>query len=100
MNTTLATVKVSVVGKLSTYPLLAGEFGDHLSEGGKVGSLAGFLAECHANLKANEWVKSITGWVTLDESGLAYRIRVTGRRSYSIDGASPINGELPEVYYA
>jgi len=97
-------VKVDVLGKIREYPQMIAELGEHLASGGTVGALHGFLNSCAETLKS-DWVRSIDGWVEIDDSGLAYSINVTGRRHYTIQGAAPWSlearsGDLTRVYTA
>lgn len=96
------TIRVQVGAKVLTYPALFAEYGDHLAEGGEVRSLHGFLSWAKSAFKtAPEWMTSFTAWVSLDGSGLAYRVSTRDGRHYNIEGAAPAaSGELLALYQA
>jgi hypothetical protein len=96
------TVSVQVGAKVLTYPALFAEYGDHLAEGGEVRSLITFMTWAKLAFKAApEWMTSFTAWVSLDGSGLAYRVSTRDGRHYTIEGAAPAtSGELLALYRA
>lgn len=96
------TIRVQVGAKVSTYPALLAEYGDHLAEGGEVRSLITFMTWAKLAFKtAPEWMTSFTAWVELDSSGLAYRVSTKDGRRYTIEGAAPAaSGELLALYVA
>lgn len=96
------TIRVQVGSKVLTYPALFAEYGDHLAEGGEVRSLITFMTWAKLAFKtAPEWMTSFTAWVSLDGSGLAYRVSTRDGRHYNIEGAAPAaSGELLALYQA
>lgn len=102
-STSGGTIRVAVGAKVHTYPALVAEYGDHLAEGGEVRSLHMFMRWAREAFKtAPEWMTSFTAWVTLDESGLAYRVTTRDGRHHVIEGAAPLSSrvELLELYRA
>jgi hypothetical protein len=96
------TIRVQVGAKVLTYPALFAEYGDHLAEGGEVRPLDGFLRWAKDAFKtAPEWMTSFTAWVSLDGSGLAYRVSTRDGQHYNIEGAAPAaSSELLALYRA
>lgn len=96
------TFRVQVGTKVHTYPALIAEYGDHLAEGGELRSLHMFLRWARkARKTAPEWMTAFVAWVTLDDSGLAYRVSTADGRHYVVEGAAPAaSGELLDLYHA
>jgi hypothetical protein len=103
-NTTVSTdtIRVMVAGKVHTYPALFAAYGDHLAEGGELRSLHMFMRWAKdARRTAPEWMTSFTAWVTLDDSGLAYRVSTRDGVHHTVEGAAPAtSGELLDLYHA
>lgn len=96
-------IRVSVVGKVVTYPALFAEYGDHLAnEGGELRSLHSFLQWARTARKtAPEWMTEFVAWAWMDDSGLAYRVSTRDGRHHTVEGASPAaSGELLGLYHA
>jgi len=104
-NTSAGTevIRVMVAGKVREYPALFAEYGDHLAEGGELRSLHMFMRWAKDAFKtAPEWMTSFTAWVSLDETGLAYRVSTRDGRHHVIEGAAPMSSqvELLDLYHA
>lgn len=100
---TAEVLRVAVAGKVREYPALFAEYGDFLAEGGELRSLHLFMAWARQAFKtAPDWVTSFTAWVTLDDTGLAYRISTRDGRHHVIEGAAPMSSrvELLPLYNA
>ena len=100
---TADTLRVMVAGKVRHYPALFAEYGDFLAEGGQLHTLHSFMRWAHdARKTAPEWMTSFTAWVTLDDTGLAYRVSTRDGRHHAIEGAAPMSSrvELLDLYHA
>jgi hypothetical protein len=96
-------IRVMVAGKVREYPALFAEYGDHLAEGGELRSLHMFMRWAKDAFKtAPEWMTSFTAWVSLDETGLAYRVSTQDGRHHVVEGAAPMSSqvELLDLYHA
>lgn len=88
------TIRVQLsTGTVREYPALVAEYGDWRAAGLPVVGLADLYTEAARIVAANPWVKGVMGWVHLDESGLAYRVEVTGRTTHQVLGAAPMSVE-------
>lgn len=97
MNT--PTIPVRVAGRIIHYPLNIEGLGDHIAGGGRVADLPGFVESAKRTLRSADWALTVTGWVWLDDSGLAYEVEVSPSGSYRILSAAP-RGALRDVYDA
>ena len=95
----MSVVTVVVSGFERTYPEMIAEYGDFIAEGGRVESAHTFIVRAKAVIRMSDWVTSVTGWVTMDDSGCAYRIDVRASGAYTITGAAPMV-KRQERYYA
>lgn len=95
----ITTVKVLVAGQVKTYKADIAGLGDHLAGGGEIGNLLDFIASAKRTIKSSDFIKSVRGWVWLDDSGLAYHIDVMKSGHYSILSAAP-RSEIRDVYDA
>lgn len=77
-------------GSVLEYPALVAEYGDWRAAGLPVVGLSDLYVEAARIVAANPWVKGVMGWVHLDESGLAYRVEITGRTTHVVLGAAPM----------
>jgi len=96
-------LRVAVAGKVREYPALFAEYGDFLAEGGELRSLHSFLRWAREAFKtAPDWMTSFTAWVTLDDTGLAYRVSTRDGKHHVIEGAAPMSSqvELLPLYHA
>lgn len=95
---------VQVDGRIVQYAADIAGFGTHLAQGGKVISLTSAQADAKAFFRANHSpiIKAATYWVTLDDSGLAYRVDIMRRGQHVIRAASSLPGEgnVKAVYVA
>lgn len=95
----MSVIRVSVAGRIVEYPEIIAAYGDFVASGGQVQSIRDFVATAKVSMFVNTWIKAIDGWVILDDSGLAYRVRVESTGHYTITGAAP-TGEIYDVYTA
>jgi hypothetical protein len=100
MTATDDTIRVQLESKVCEYPQMIAALGDHLAGDGTVGALFPFLADARRNIRRNDWVKAVCGWVELDGTGLAYFIEATAR-SFRILGAAPFGDPIiRDIYVA
>lgn len=97
-----STVKVQVTETFTReYPLDIAGLGDFLAAGGQMVSIHYAqiaAAELYRRLPS---AKGVYYWVTLDGSGLVYRVEMTRHGSYKIHAAAPAPGtELRASYVA
>lgn len=98
------TVTVQLAGQTVQYRAEIAEFGTFLANGGKVVSLSTAFEQAKAFFRANHSpiIKSVTFWVTFDDSGLAYLVDVNRRGQHFTKAASPLPGpnNVKDVYVA
>jgi hypothetical protein len=97
------TIRVQVAGSVREYPTMIAEFGDYLASDGVVIALDEARRAARKLFKSasSAWV-SASYWVTLDSSGLAYRVEISRHGSHKITGAAPLPGpgNVQELYVA
>jgi hypothetical protein len=91
----LTTIRVQLAGgDVREYPAMIAEFGNYLADGGRVIGL--FTAQQQAReffrANKNELWQALTFWVTLDDSGVAYRVEINRRGTHTVRGAAPMPG--------
>lgn len=89
-----STIRVQVVGSVVEYDQDIAGYGEHIADGGRTVSLEMARAEARAFFRTHRdriW-KAVTFWVTLDDSGLAYRVDITRGGSHRILAAAPLPG--------
>jgi hypothetical protein len=100
------TIRVQVAGTVREYPTMVAEYGTHLAGGGVPLSLDEARAQARGFWKLNKNIdrafNAVTFWVTLDGSGLAYRLDFFRHGSWNIAGAAPMSGcdNVHELYVA
>ncbi len=98
------TIRVQVAGSVKEYAQDVAGFGTFLADGGKVVGLDEARRQARAFFKANTdatWT-AVTFWVSMDDSGLAYRLDFNRHGSWNIKAAAPLPGigNVKEVYNA
>lgn len=100
------TIRVEVAGTVREYPTMIAEYGEWLAEGGRTLSLDEARAQARGwwklNKDAGPAIMSVSFWVALDGSGLAYRLDFFKGGSWNIAGAAPMPGydNVRELYVA
>lgn len=100
---TLATIRVQVGDIVKTYPADVAGYGDHLVDGGTTLWLSAAQRQAHTFFADGpQWVKGITFWAVLDDSGLAYRVEIRRSGSFTVQAAAPMpgHGNVRELYLA
>lgn len=93
-------IKVQVCGSIHEYPSKIEEYGNHVANGGKTVSLFDARKQSRGFFRSgNEEWKSMTFWVILDNSGLAYHVEITRSLHHSILGAAPMS-RISDIYTA
>lgn len=97
-------INVRVNGKIKQYPVMIAEFGNFLAAGGNILALFEALQNARQFFRgttSDAW-RSLSFWVTLDESGLAYHVSINRHGAHVIEGASPLPGydNVKDVYEA
>lgn len=97
------TVKVTATITAEYRQDIAG-FGDHLAHNGQVLALPEAQRQAKGFFRAHHdpvW-KSVTFWVTLDDSGLAYRVSIHRGGSHRVEAAAPLPGadNVKDIYVA
>lgn len=95
----MSVIRVNVAGRIFEYPEIIAAYGDFVASGGQVQMMRDFVAHAKVVMFINAWVKAIDGWVIIDDSGVAYRVRVEPTGQYAIIGAAPM-AEVRDVYIA
>jgi hypothetical protein len=90
----IETLTVEVVGRTVQYRAEIAQFGEHLAHGGKVLSLTSAQADAKAFFRANRnpIILTVTYWVSMDDSGLAYQVDVNRRGHHTVRAAAPMPG--------
>lgn len=88
------TITVAVGGHTIKYPLDVPAFAAHRAEGGLVLALHTARRQARGFFQKDreeKW-KDVTFWVVLDDSGLAYRVRINRYGTHHIEAAAPMDG--------
>src|SRR5690554_4266832 len=87
-----ATIKVQVAGNVKEYPADIAGFGDYLASGGKVIELFEARRQGKAFFRTNrdDALEAVYFWVVMDDSGLAYRVRVNRTGNHQVMAAAPM----------
>jgi len=102
-------IKVRVGDTIHTYPADIAGFGQHLATGARVLPLYEAVRNAQRWFDAHRHLESVAGpikalvyWVTLDESGLAYRVDIDRQGRHQVRAASPLPrpGNVRDVYTA
>lgn len=101
-----ATIKVQVAGDIKEYPLDIAGFGDYLASGGEVIDLFEARRQGKEFFRTNRdgALEAVYFWVILDNSDLAYRVRISRTGNHRIMAAAPLPQRGPiairELYVA
>ena len=101
-----ATIKVQVAGNVVEYPADIAGFGDHLAAGGEVIDLFEARRQAKEFFRTNRdnALKAVYFWVVMDDSGLAYRVKVNRTGNHQVMAAAPLAQGSPiavrELYVA
>lgn len=101
-----ATIKVQVAGDIKEYPADIAGFGDYLAAGGKVIGLFEARRQGKAFFRTNrdDALEAVYFWVVMDDSGLAYRVKVNRTGNHRVMAAAPLPQRSPiairELYVA
>lgn len=101
-----ATIKVQVAGDIKEYPLDIAGFGDYLASGGKVIDLFEARRQGKEFFRTNRdsALEAVYFWVVMDDSSLAYRVKVNRAGNHRVMAAAPLPQRGPiairELYVA
>ena len=87
-----ATIKVQVVDDIKEYPSDIAGFGDYLAAGGKVIGLFEARRQGKEFFRTNrdDALEAVYFWAILDDSGLAYRVRISRTGNHRVMAAAPL----------
>jgi len=87
-----ATIKVQVAGNVVEYPADIAGLGDHLAAGGEVVSLFEARRQGKEFFRVNrdDALEAVYFWATIDDSGLAYRVKVSRTGNHQVMAAAPL----------
>jgi len=100
-----STIRVRVGGTVKEYPQDIAGYGEHIAAGGTTVGISTAITQAREFFKANrgtDWVKAVSFWVWMDDSGVAYHVDVNRHGNHTITGAAPMPGpnNVREVYTA
>lgn len=94
------TFTVKVRDEILVYPNLSADYAQHIAEGGVVGSFYAVWRKVREG-EYGPYVMAVHGWVWLDESPLAYFVKIYADGTHEVIGAAlPEGAEERELYVA